>query len=428
MKTAIIGTVMKSTILLTALLAGPLSLFCQTNTPQYDILIRKADSLYQEKEFEKSAFAFSDAFKSADARIPTNHRYNAACSWALANYPDSAFSNLNYIATFMGYTNFGHVKSDPDLISLYNDNRWKPLLDGIQANRIKVFPGLELIPVNGFMVEMVTYGLENNQKGKPVIVFENGRSTDFEYWLPIIQEVSKRNATFAYNRPRIGSSEDDNLLPTIDHITDVLRQSLLAKGLQPPYILVGHSWGAAYIRCFASFYPDEIAGLIFVDPHDFVKKPGGGRLPYQEIGLTEIQIDSLFDTYDKWADEYIAQGPRFVVEEMKAQREFSKSGFELINRNPLPDVPVHFIMAGGYPLNPEKTASLYDQEKMFRINNNIKIRSWLELINPLKYGKFFYCSNSGHIIQADDPDIIISSINLVLQDYNKIKQETEASR
>jgi hypothetical protein len=85
-------------------------------------------------------------------------------------------------------------------------------------------------------------------------------------------------------------------------------------------------------------------------------------------------------------------------------------------------------MAGGYPLHPEKTASLYDQEKMFRINNNIKIRSWLEVINPLKYGKFFYCSNSGHMIQGDDPDIIISSINLVLHDYNKIRQEKETSR
>jgi len=274
---------------------------------------------------------------------------------------------------------------------------------------------------------VVTYGMENNQKGKPVIVFENGRGTDVEYWLPIIQEVSKGNAAFAYNRPRIGSSEDDNQLPTIDIITEILRQSLLAKGLYPPYILVGHSWGAAYIRTFASFYPDEIAGLIFVDPHDFVKK-GGGRLPYREIGLNESQIDSLFAAYDKSADEYIAQWPKFVAEEMKAQREFSKTGFELCNRNPLPDVPVHFIMAGGYPLNPEKTASLYDQEKMFRIDNNIKIKNWIELINPLKYGKFFYCSNSGHMIQKDDPDIIISSIKLALHDYDKIEKEKETSR
>jgi pimeloyl-ACP methyl ester carboxylesterase len=419
---------MKTTTLFLGFVIFTVFSFGQSTPQKYPDLVRIADSLYNAKDFKNSAFTYSNAFKANGWKATINERYNASCSWALANYPDSAFFNLNYIATLMNYTNFGHIKSDPDLISLHNDNKWKPLLEAVQKNKKKAFPNLDLIPVNGFKVEVVTSGMENNQKGKPVIVFENGRGTDFEYWLPIIQEVSKGNATFAYNRPRIGSSEDDNQLPTIDHITDVLRQSLLAKGLQPPYILVGHSWGAAYIRCFASFYPDEIAGLIFVDPHDFVKKPGGGRLPYQEIGLTESQIDSLFDTYDKWADEYIAQGPKFVVEEMKAQREFSKSGFELINRNPLPDVPVHFIMAGGYPLNPEKTPSLYDQEKMFRINNNIKIKSWIELINPLKYGKFFYCSNSGHMLQKDDPDIIISSINLVLHDYDKIKKEKETSR
>ena len=418
---------MKTTTLFLGCVIFSFSLFGQRTPQKYPDLVRSADSLYNAKDYKNSALTYSDAFKTNGWKATVNERYNAACSWALANYPDSAFYNLNYITTFMNYTNSGHIRSDPDLISLHNDNRWNSLLEAVHANRKKTFPSLDLIPVNGFKVEVVTYGMENNQKGKPVIVFENGRGADFEYWLPIIQEVSKGNATFAYNRPRIGSSEDDNQIPTIDHITYVLRQSLLAKGLQPPYILVGHSWGAACIRCFASFYPDEIAGLIFVDPHDFTKMPGGGRLPYREIGLTESQIDSLFNAYDNWADEYIAQGPRFVVEEMKAQREFSKSGFELINRNPLPDVPVHFIMAGGYPLIPETTASIYDQEKMFRINNNIKMKSWIELINPLKYGKFFYCSNSGHMIPKDDPEIIISSIKLVLNDYDKIRKEKEPS-
>jgi len=419
---------MRTTILFLNLFIFTASILSQTNTYKYDILIRKADSLYQVKDFKKSAFTFSDAFKAPDSRITMNHRYNAACSWALANYPDSAFYNLDYISTFMNYTNFGLIKSDPDLISLHNNNRWNPLLETVLANKKKAFPNLDLIPVNGFKVEIVTYGMDNNQKGKPVIVFENGRGTDFEYWLPIIQEVSKGNATFAYNRPRIGCSEDDNQLPTIDHIVEILKQALLAKGLYPPYIFVGHSWGAACIRCYASFYPEEIAGLIFVDPHDFVKKPGGGRLPYQQIGLTENQIDSLFAEYDKSADEYMAQGPKFVVEEMKAQREYSKTGYELCNRNPLPDVPVHFIMAGGYPMYAEQTASLYDGKKMFRINNNIKMKSWIELIDPLKYGKFFYCSNSGHIIQKDDPNVIISSIKLALFDYDKIMNDKETSR
>jgi hypothetical protein len=63
------------------------------------------------------------------------------------------------------------------------------------------------------------------------------------------------------------------------------------------------------IRAFASLYPGEIVGLIFVDPHDFVKKAVEGRSCYREIGLTQKQIDSLFIEYDKSADEYIAQGP-----------------------------------------------------------------------------------------------------------------------
>jgi len=418
---------MKTIPFILSLLFCAASLFGQTDTQKYDALIRQADSLYQVKDFEKSGFAFSDAFEAPDAIIPMNHRYNAACSWALANYPDSAFFNLNYIATEMNYTNIGHVTADPDLISLHTDSRWEPLLVTVRANRKKAFPGLELLSVNGFKVEIVTFGMENNLERKPVIVFENGRGTDFEYWLPIIEEVAKKNATFAYNRPRIGGSEDDNQVPTIDHITDILRQLLLEKGLQPPYILVGHSWGGAIIRYFASFYPEEIAGLIFVDPHDFVKKTGE-RSPYKEIGLTKNQIDSLFNEYDKSADEYMEQGPGFVVEEMKAQREFAKTGFELCNRNPLPDVPVHFIMAGGYPVVYEESASLYDHEKMFRINNDIKMENWIELINPLRYGKFFYCSNSGHIIPRDDPDIIISSIKLALGDYNKIMKEKETSR
>jgi len=419
---------MKTTTFFFGFVIFAVSLFGQTTPLKYPDLVRIADSLYNAKDFKNSAFTYSNAFEANGWKATLNERYNASCSWALANYPDSAFCNLNYIAELMNYTNSGHLKSDLDLISLHNDGRWNSLLESVQANKKKAFPNLELVPVNGFKLEVISYGMENNQKGKPVIVFENGRATDFGYWLPIIKEVSKENAVIAYNRPRIGSSDDDGQVPIVDHITEIVRQLLLKKGLNPPYLFVGHSWGAAYVRCFASFYPDQIAGLIFVDPHDFVKNKGGGRLPYREIGLTENQIDSLFNTYDKSADEFIAQGPKFIIEEMKAQREFSKTGFNQCNRNPLPDVPVHFIMAGGYPLGIEAKNSLYDKEKMFRINNNIKMKSWLELINPLKYGKFFYCSNSGHIIQKDDPDIIISSIKLALHDYAKIRKDNETGR
>lgn len=281
----------------------------------------------------------------------------------------------------------------------------------------------EYVNVNGKKVEIFTSGLDNNQNDKPVIVFENGMATKLDKWKTIIEEVSKTSAVFSYNRPRIGESENDSLPPTTKHIVDNLRKMLLEKGLKPPYLLVGHSFGGAYIRSYASYYPDEIAGLIFVDPVDFTKKKGDGDLPYLEIGLTQHQIDSMFaKPYKDFVENLYADMPNFYVEEVKILRQLTKTEFKECDSIPLPDVPVHFIQAGGYPKNPEKRETIYDKVKLFRIDNNLKMKRWLALLNPLQYGKYFYCSNSGHYMQEDEPETIISSIKLALIDYDRIQK------
>ena len=281
----------------------------------------------------------------------------------------------------------------------------------------------EFINVDGKKMEIFIAGFENNKKDKPVIVFENGMATKLDKWKTIIEEVSKTSAVFSYNRPRIGESENDSLPPTTKHIVDNLRKMLLEKGFKPPYLLVSHSFGGAYIRSYASNYPDEIAGLIFVDPVDFTKKKGDGDLPYLEIGLTQHQIDSMFaKPYKDFVENLYADMPNFYVEEVKILRQLTKTEFKECDSIPLPDVPVHFIQAGGYPKNPEKRETIYDKVKLFRIDNNLKMKRWLALLNPLQYGKYFYCSNSGHYMQEDEPETIITSIKLALIDYDKIQK------
>ena len=207
--------------------------------------------------------------------------------------------------------------------------------------------------------------------------------------------------------------------PSMKHIVDNLRIMLNEKGLHPPYLLVGHSFGACYIRSFSSYYSDEIAGLIFVDPHDFTKRKGYGRLPYQEIGLTEQQIDSIFASYEYYGEQFLLNGPKHHVEEGKIAGELSETGHEECYRNPLTDIPVHFIMAGGFTLYPDEAPTIYDREKLFRIDSNIKMKRWLELLYPLKHGRFFYDSNSGHAVQIDNPDLVLLSIKMALSDYDR---------
>lgn len=282
----------------------------------------------------------------------------------------------------------------------------------------------EFINVNGKKIEIFTSGLENNQKDKPVIVFENGMASRYGNWETVINKVSKKSAVFSYNRPRIGESENDSIPPTTKHIVENLRKMLLEKDLKPPYLLVAHSFGGAYIRSYASYFPDEIAGLIFVDPIDFTKKKGYGSLPYLEIGLTQHQIDSMFaKPYDNFKEKLYAEMPNFYVEEVKISSELNANGFEECTSTPLPDVPVHFIMAGGYSTEGEdRGETIFDKQKLFRINNNLKMKRWIELLDPLKYGKFFYCSNSGHNVMKDDPETVISSIQLALNDYDRIQK------
>ena len=117
--------------------------FGQTTRKEYFDLIKTAESLYNVKDFKNSANKYSDAFKANTWEgLPTD-RYNAACSWALAGVPDSAFFQLDRIATKGNYTNYGHITTDPDLNLLHNDNRWNLLLEKIKQNRDKLEANLK---------------------------------------------------------------------------------------------------------------------------------------------------------------------------------------------------------------------------------------------------------------------------------------------
>lgn len=111
---------------------------CDAQTGEaYDSLVAKASELYDAKQYRASADAYSAAFKTLDWKGTGEDRYNAACSWALAGVPDSAFFQLERLATAMKYKNYDHITTDTDLNSLHKDKRWKPLLEQIKENKAK---------------------------------------------------------------------------------------------------------------------------------------------------------------------------------------------------------------------------------------------------------------------------------------------------
>lgn len=101
----------------------------------YQKLVDEAWALYESADYRESGEKYSAAFVALGDRGSVNDRYNAACSYALAGVPDSAFVQLFRIAEKGNYTNLSHLTSDPDLNALHDDKRWPEVVNIVKANK-----------------------------------------------------------------------------------------------------------------------------------------------------------------------------------------------------------------------------------------------------------------------------------------------------
>lgn len=80
------------------------------------------------------------------------------------------------------------------------------------------------------------------------------------------QRLAQDSRVFAYNRAGYGSSEAGPLPRDCGREAAELK-ALLEKAQVPgPYVLVGHSLGALNMQLFAARYPDDVAGMVLLDP------------------------------------------------------------------------------------------------------------------------------------------------------------------
>jgi hypothetical protein len=110
---------------------------------EYNAFVTTADSLYRTQNYKESAIEYSKAFKTFGWKGYLVDRYNAACSWALANEVDSALFQLNIIVKKMNYKDYNDIVTDPDLTSLHSDKRWNELLEQIKSNKEKAEANLD---------------------------------------------------------------------------------------------------------------------------------------------------------------------------------------------------------------------------------------------------------------------------------------------
>jgi pimeloyl-ACP methyl ester carboxylesterase len=102
--------------------------------------------------------------------------------------------------------------------------------------------------------------------GSPAVVLQSGLGDGKNVWQPVYAQIARTTTVMAFDRPGYGGSgaASGSRSPCI--IASEQRALLRAVGLHPPYVLVGHSLGGLYQFVYAKLYPEDVAGLVLLDP------------------------------------------------------------------------------------------------------------------------------------------------------------------
>jgi pimeloyl-ACP methyl ester carboxylesterase len=102
--------------------------------------------------------------------------------------------------------------------------------------------------------------------GDFTFVLEAGLGDYSGSWGTFETSLAGIGRVFVYDRAGLGWSEQSPQSRTAQQIATELHQVLVKAQIKKPYILVGHSSGAISQIRYAMEYPDEVAGLLLIDP------------------------------------------------------------------------------------------------------------------------------------------------------------------
>ena len=126
----------------------------------------------------------------------------------------------------------------------------------------------DAFPPPGRLIDLETHRLHLDCRGAstPSVIFDAALGASSLSWSLVQPDVSRFTRACAYDRAGFGWSEAGPLPRTAARIADELRTLLMRASVPPPYVLVGHSFGGLVTRIFASRHPQEVAGLVFIEP------------------------------------------------------------------------------------------------------------------------------------------------------------------
>ena len=205
----------------------------------------------------------------------------------------------------------------------------------------------------------------NENPNTAVVLLDAGTPGFSAQWGWIQPAIAEFATVVSYDRPGLGWSDPRSDAGRNPRATaEQLHAALRKVGLPGPYLLVGHSYGGLTSRVFAAAYPDEISGLVLVDPSHpdqgsrlEMGDPAGSMwfmAPLAHTGALRLGVarglfdDRIGDLPDRQANEaaalFVQPGQWSTVQlELAAWSDIAS---QLEQAEPLGDRPLTVITAG----------------------------------------------------------------------------------
>lgn len=286
-------------------------------------------------------------------------------------------------------------------------------------------PG-KIYSVNGHDMHLYCTG-----EGSPTIVLDAGSGEDSLVWGKVQPYLSKTTRVCSYDRAGMGWSTPGPAPRDADTIAGELHALLQQAGIGSPIVLMGHSLAGLYIRAYASRYPEDVAGLIFVDASSPLQEEQGSAELRAHVSISKYLYYSLVAAYALGVPRlmgYCSSVPGFdgptgkMAVELQCgllwsewRREYTsirRSGEETINTGPYGNLPVLIFSE-----DPQKMKQTAGVPPKLALEMSV---AWNQHQENLKHlstrSRRIIAKGSGHIIPIDRADLINREVPIFIQE------------
>ena len=217
----------------------------------------------------------------------------------------------------------------------------------------------------------------------PVVILSTGLYREASDWRLIMPEIARFTQVCGYDREGLGQStvDHDPARPeseSTDEQVEDLKNLLASAHVDAPYLVVGHSAGGILVRRFTRYFPDTVAGLVFID------------------SAHEEQI-WRFPAIDPRS----VQGP--PADPVLVKRNGGLSPGELLKWHF--DKPL-IVLEHGIPLTFEGPLAAHTAEFNAAVDSVTRDRA-----NHSSMGQLRIAIRSGHEIMLDEPRVVVEAVH-----------------